>query len=148
VRWLRLHLGAETVLDYGCGQGSLAHALAVMGVDCREYDPAIPAKSDLPDPADLVVCTDVLEHVEPDRIDAVLRHLRALTRVALLLVVNLEGTHKRLSDGRDAHILQRPVAWWADRVAEGWRVIECTGLPNPLSPEKQRKFWIQLVAPC
>jgi 2-polyprenyl-3-methyl-5-hydroxy-6-metoxy-1,4-benzoquinol methylase len=148
VVWLRNRLKAFTVLDYGCGQGSLAKMLAGRGIACAEYDPAIAEKSALPMPADLVVCTDVLEHVEAARIESVLRHLRELTRVALLAVVNLEGTSKRLSDGSDAHILQRPEWWWTSMTSEQWHVSEMAGMPMPLAPEKQRKYWIRVLTPC
>jgi hypothetical protein len=74
-----------SMLDYGCGQGSLVRTLSndyrfEPAVEFREYDPAIPEKSELPSqPCDLVVCTDVLEHIESDRIFAVMQHLGALT---------------------------------------------------------------------
>jgi 2-polyprenyl-3-methyl-5-hydroxy-6-metoxy-1,4-benzoquinol methylase len=102
----------RTILDYGCGQGSLARALTPMGRTVTEYDPAVAGKDQLPTPADLVVCTDVLEHVESAHIFAVAQHLAALTRRALFLVVSLVETDKRLSDGRQAHILLRTPAWW------------------------------------
>lgn len=112
---------SRSILDYGCGQGSLVAKLSRRGVivDGRpvralhEYDPAILGKDTPPGGAfDLVVCTDVLEHIESDRIDAVLRHLEQVTRRALFVVVSLVPTAKTLSDGRQAHILLRPVAWW------------------------------------
>lgn len=101
----------RTVLDYGSGQGSLRLALAGR-LPVREYDPAIPDASQLPEPADLVVATDVLEHIEPERIWSVMQHVSSLTRVALFAVVSLVPTGKRLSDGRQAHILLRSVEWW------------------------------------
>jgi 2-polyprenyl-3-methyl-5-hydroxy-6-metoxy-1,4-benzoquinol methylase len=101
----------RTVLDYGCGQGSLAVALTGT-LAVSEYDPAIRGKESLPEPADLVVCTDVLEHVESPKIYAVVGHLARLTKKKLFLVVSLVETAKTLSDGRQAHILIRNVDWW------------------------------------
>lgn len=46
-------IGAQSVLDYGCGKGLLAKALPF---PIWEYDPAIPGKDESPKPADLVVC--------------------------------------------------------------------------------------------
>ena len=32
-----------------------------------------------PKPADILLCTDVLEHVEPEKTEEVLRHIKSLT---------------------------------------------------------------------
>lgn len=111
--------GMTSVLDYGCGQGSLLRELVASGhligtdVGLSEYDPAIPGKDTPPtERADLVVCTDVLEHIESDRIHAVMTHLASLTGRAIFVVVSLVPTEKKLSDGRQAHILLRSVDWW------------------------------------
>src|SRR5688572_7436580 len=57
--------GYTEVLDYGCGKGKLAAALADLNIQMQEYDPAIEGKEAEPQPAELVACTDVLEHIEP-----------------------------------------------------------------------------------
>jgi 2-polyprenyl-3-methyl-5-hydroxy-6-metoxy-1,4-benzoquinol methylase len=56
------------------------------------------------EPADLVVCTNVLEHIESDQVFAVVGRLVKLTRRALFVVVAL--------DGRPPHVLLRSVEWW------------------------------------
>lgn len=107
-----------TVLDYGCGQGSLARSLpTTLLVD--EYDPAIPGKDTPPSrPFDLVVCTDVLEHIESDKIHAVMRHLAYLTARAIFVVISLVPTAKTLTNGQQAHILIRSIDWWKYQFAE------------------------------
>lgn len=126
----------QSVLDYGCGEGSLGVHLALAGrcKDIRQYDPAVPGFEALPEPADLVVCTDVLEHVEADKIDAVLDHLCGLTQKVLFVVVSLIETAKTLSDGRQAHILLKDPTWWhAQFTQRGLMTIE---QPH-IKPEKQ-----------
>lgn len=130
----------ESILDYGCGQGSLGEALRLSErwEDIREYDPAIPGKDALPMRADLVVCTDVMEHVEPEKLEAVLRHLTSLADAVLFVVVSIVETAKTLSDGRQAHILLRSPEWWRTRFhALGWVVEEL-----PIKPEKQ---WVAIL---
>lgn len=104
------HYKAGSVLDYGCGKQALAEQLRLPFV--RSYDPALPGLDLPPDPADLVVCTDVLEHVEPDSLSAVLTDLAGLTRKAGFLVVATRPAAKTLPDGRNAHLIQRPAEWW------------------------------------
>lgn len=120
VRALIAEYQASSVLDYGCGRGSLCAALKAanpIGLRVDEYDPAVMGKDGLPSFADLVVCTDVLEHVEPDRLEAVLAHIKMLARKAVLVVVALVPDAKQLADGRNAHLIQRPALWWRKRFA-------------------------------
>lgn len=153
VVWLVAQYGATSILDYGCGQGSLKRALqpcVPSGVRIDEYDPAIPGKERLPSFADLVVCTDVLEHIEPDRLDDVLEHLRLLARKALLLVINLRPASKVLADGRNAHLIIESASWWRARVvAAGFALQDSQALPFPesLNPQKRDKCWVGVVTP-
>ena len=55
----------EEVLDYGSGKGELAKNLTLdHRVAVHLYDPAIPKISGIPEPRDMVICVDVLQHVE------------------------------------------------------------------------------------
>lgn len=102
------------VLDYGCGVRSLEKAL---GRPIANYDPAIPDCSAPPEAHDIVVCTDVLEHIEPDCVTDVLAHLRALTRKVALLVICNVPAKKILPDGRNAHVTVQPARWWLKALA-------------------------------
>lgn len=123
-------IGAASILDYGCGKGSLKPALEAEGgpnvYDIREYDPAIAGKDAPPAPADLVVCTDVLEHVEPECIDAVLADLVRLADKAVLLAVACRAGKRVLADGRPDHLTVKPPLWWAQRAAKfgTWTAIK------------------------
>jgi 2-polyprenyl-3-methyl-5-hydroxy-6-metoxy-1,4-benzoquinol methylase len=117
---LAVQSDAKTILDYGCGQGYLKKNLTM---PVREYDPAIAGKDSLPSPADLVVCTDVLEHVEPECLDSVLEHLQALTLKICFVLVHLTPAKKVLADGRNAHLIQKPPEWWEKKLGEYFDVI-------------------------
>jgi ubiquinone/menaquinone biosynthesis C-methylase UbiE len=112
----------RTVLDYGCGKGKLVEELRARNVPCQGFDPALP---DLwpgpPMPADVVVCTDVLEHVEPDCIDAVLEDLRRCAKRGMLLNVALRPDKtKVLPDGSNPHRIVEPLEWWRDQFDKAW----------------------------
>ena len=106
-------LKTHDVLDYGAGKGTLSKAL---GFDISEYDPCLPEISLLPKPADIVVCTDVLEHIEPDCLEYVLRHIHILTKRRALLVISTRPAHKNLPDGRNAHLLVYGREWWLEKL--------------------------------
>jgi 2-polyprenyl-3-methyl-5-hydroxy-6-metoxy-1,4-benzoquinol methylase len=140
-----LRYDCGSVLDYGCGGGALARVLAGGSISVREYDPAIPGKDGHPSFADLVVCTDVLEHVEPEKLDTVLAHLRKLARKAVFLVVSTRPALRTLPDGRNAHLIVESPAWWAERVQRaGFTVAD----PPTVWPEKvPSQAWIAVVTP-
>lgn len=127
---------ATSLLDYGCGQGSLVRALQTRPLGAiqrlEEYDPGIMGKDGLPSFADLVVCTDVLEHIEPERLDTVLAHLRMLARKAVFAVISLKDSNKVLADGRNAHVIIRPANWWKKRT-------EAAGFTIRRAPDIARK---------
>lgn len=111
------------VLDYGCGKQSLSRAIGG-GLVCRDYDPAVPKVSKPPKPADLVVCTDVMEHVEAECIDAVLDHIAGLARKAVFFVISLERGGRKLPDGRYAHVSVYPAEWWIERLSARFGALE------------------------
>lgn len=114
-------LKASSVLDYGAGKGGLKAALPY--VDVREYDPAIPGKDVPPGPADILVCTDVLEHCEPECLDEVLRDLARLTiKVGYLVIATRPDQTKLLPDGRNPHLVVKDAVWWKERLRKYFRV--------------------------
>lgn len=118
-------VGAVDVLDYGCGKQSLAARLASSGLQIRGYDPAVAGLDGRPEPADVVVCTDVLEHVEPQYVDNVLDDLARCTRRAALITVATQPAVKTLADGRNAHLTVQPLEWWRERIVSRFDLIEC-----------------------
>ena len=109
------------VLDYGCGKRGLEKAL---GFPIQNYDPCISGLDAPPHPADLVACGDVLEHVEPECIDAVLADIFRLTGKCALLHIASLPARKSLPDGRNAHLIQEGPQWWLPKLwARGFRLI-------------------------
>lgn len=113
----------DELLDYGCGKGRLAgalkpqKALAVYG-----YDPGIEGLDSSPDPTEMVVCIDVLEHVEPDHIDDVLDDLKRVTMRLGFFSIHTGPAIKVLSDGRNAHLIQEDYTWWMPKLWDRFHV--------------------------
>lgn len=119
VRQLCAQVGSQDVLDYGCGQRMLEKSL---GFPIQNYDPCIPGLDAPPRPADIVVCADVLEHIEPDCLDDVLDDLQRVTRHAGFFLIATRPAEKMLPDGRNAHLIQQPSSWWLPRLERRFRV--------------------------
>ena len=114
-------LGTVDVLDYGCGKKSLEGAL---GFSIKNYDPCIEGLDSPPEPADVVACTDVLEHIEPECIDAVLDDLkRVVLHTGFFVIANRAAT-KNLPDGRNAHLIQQPARWWLPKLCERFDIAQ------------------------
>lgn len=96
---------AKTILDYGCGKGTMGRTLNTAGMNCASYDPAVEKFAKPPQAVDLVACVDVLEHIEPDCLDAVLDHIAKVTRKVLFVAISTRKAKRWLSDGRNAHLL-------------------------------------------
>lgn len=110
----------QDILDYGCGKGTLAMHFPFT---IKQYDPAILKYSDLPESADLVVCTDVLEHIEPELIGNVLDHLRSLTKRVLYTTICTKPAKKSLPDGRNAHLIIESSKWWFSALEDRFEII-------------------------
>lgn len=115
---IAVSLGTKDILDYGCGKSTLAMNLPFK---INQHDPAIPVFSERPAAADVVVCTDVLEHIEPEMLDSVLQDLCALTKKAIFLNVATRPAKKILEDGRNAHLIQEDYKWWLEKL---WGMFE------------------------
>lgn len=115
------------VLDYGCGQGILKKKL---GRFVREYDPAIKGKDHDPQPADLVVCTDVLEHIEPECLDDVLKHIHSKTKRRFLFSASIVPAGKVLADGRNAHLILEDKVWWHEQISKYFRIFHIYAIRN------------------
>lgn len=106
-------LGTRDILDFGAGKMTLQKALPF---PIQNYDPFIPELSARPQPADFVVNTDVMEHIEPMYVDEVLADIASLMKVAGFFQIATGPAKKVLPDGRNAHLIQEPMNWWLQRL--------------------------------
>jgi hypothetical protein len=118
---LCVQLKSQEVLDYGCGKAELNLHLP-FGV--TNYDPALPKYEEPPEPHDIVACTDVMEHVEPEFTDAVLDDLQRLTKKVCFLNIATREAKKTLPDGRNAHLVVQPAAWWISKIEPRFKILE------------------------
>ena len=121
--------GAKTLLDYGCG--SMQNLRKVLDCDVLYlgYDPAV-AEFSRKVPSDLVTCIDVLEHIEPELLENVLDDLQSLTKGWAFMTVHTGPARKTLSDGRNAHLIQQPPAWWLPKFFARWDVHSFQATPQ------------------
>jgi 2-polyprenyl-3-methyl-5-hydroxy-6-metoxy-1,4-benzoquinol methylase len=109
----------QSVLDYGCGQSDLYKLLRGVGRVVR-YDPAIAGIDTLPEGEfDLVLCTDVMEHIPEDTVDEVLEDLHRLGKTVYVVISCIEA-YAKLPNGENAHTTVKRPEWWAQRISKYW----------------------------
>lgn len=120
-----------SILDYGCGKNTLMLELSKKfgNKQLRSYDPCIPGLDDMPQAAEGVLCTDVLEHIEPDKIEAVVHHIASLTRKAAFLVIATQKASHILPDGRNAHLIVKGPSFWIPLLQKHFHSVEVQSGP-------------------
>ncbi len=133
-------IGATSISDYGAGKCRLRMKLKELGLRKFRYfpfDPAFPEYGE-PKEAELVCCIDVLEHVEPLYLDAVLIDLRKITTGHGFFTIHTGPAVKTLADGRNAHLIQNPTSWWLPKLCDHFEILHLQASPGG--------FWI-VVSP-
>ncbi len=120
-------IGATSAIDYGCGKGLqydkefllVGEAVKLeeaLGFSVIKYDPAVPKFAALPQvEADLVWCTDVLEHIPEEDISFIVSELSRLALKGVFVTVGTYPAKKQLPNGENAHVCVKPVEWWQDK---------------------------------
>jgi 2-polyprenyl-3-methyl-5-hydroxy-6-metoxy-1,4-benzoquinol methylase len=131
VKTLSEEFKTTDILDYGCGKSTLQRELPF---EIFQYDPAIQRHSKYPSAHDIVVCTDVLEHIEPEYLNVVLDELHKLTKKVILLTIATRPACKTLPDGRNTHLIVENGDWWIEKLNKRFTIKNKFG--------SERKFTI------
>ena len=128
----------KTLLDYGCGK-----AIPYDKDRCKEVDLRHPIQKlcnlksfDLYDPAyekyatlrnkkyDIVVCTDVLEHIAEQDIDYVLTQILSRSNKIVFLNISCQPALKHFKQGKlkgkNLHVSVFEPSWWMKKIGNIW----------------------------
>jgi len=91
----------KSFLDFGCGKGYFLQALKEKYPDIEMFgfDPANDNFQTLPDTVDMIYSSDVLEHIEPEKLEETILDLKL-------------RCSKVMNDGRNAHLIVHLPDWW------------------------------------
>lgn len=124
-----------SILDYGCGVGRLISTLKIKfpKIEIDGYDPGNPSFDEYKKQKyDLIISTDVLEHIEPDYIDQTLEFLNQKS-IYFYHLIALQPSRMILPDGRNAHLILKSAAWWKNK----FQTLNCNiMLDNRMNHEK------------
>jgi len=109
----------KKIVDYGSGQGLTTKKLLELGYDVIEYEPGIKEKREnfkiinsKNFQSDLLICTDVLEHVEYKFLLNTFKHFTELNIQYYFFSISLRKAIHILNDGRNAHLIVKSRNWW------------------------------------
>jgi len=128
----------KSLLDYGCGKAIPYSKKECKSIGLRKpvqelcnldsfdlYDPAYPKYNKLSKKKyDIVVCTDVMEHIAEQDIDYVLKDILSHSKKAVFLNISCQPALKHFKEGKfkghNVHISVFDGKWWSDKVKNIW----------------------------
>ena len=132
----------KSILDYGCGKGypykeqykNLNHKGKIPNFDkplhlwwgiedLFLYDPGVPEHNKLPTKKhDMVICTDVLEHIPEEDLDWIIREICSLCNSTIFFNVSCVPAVKTFTSGKykgeNVHVSIFDHAWWVSKIKD------------------------------
>ncbi len=120
------------VIDFGCGTGRAGLAMVAHGLDVTLIDFAANCRDEaarslpfiqhdltrpVPISAPYGLCTDVMEHIPTQDVDAVLRNVFAAAETVFFQISTVPDQMGALI-GHDLHLTVQPHSWWLDRLQQ------------------------------
>lgn len=132
-----------SILDYGCGKSSLIEELDInKNTKKYRYDPAIEEYSVLPvDRVDLIINTDVLEHIPEEHLDEILNNISGISENVFFNISNRLAS-QRLPNGENAHCTVKPPEWWENRLEKHFNLVQ-----RLVSADKTASMFITFKTP-
>lgn len=111
-------LNISSVLDYGCGKSKLLDLIKKNSkIKIFKYDPAIKKYSTLTkNKTDLVICTDVLQHVPLYDLDRVLKEIKS-KGIYILFYIKCTNHKTKLPNGTYANCTVYDKKWWLEKLS-------------------------------
>lgn len=111
-------LNILSVLDYGCGKSKLLDLIKKNSkIKIFKYDPAIKKYSTLTkNKTDLVICTDVLQHVPLYDLDRVLKEIKS-KGIYILFYIKCTNHKTKLPNGTYANCTVYDKKWWLEKLS-------------------------------
>lgn len=129
------YLKPKNILDYGCGNGVLLkllkHKYPKINID--GYDPAIKEFSVIPNNHyDMIINTDVLEHIPKSDIADVVNHIKSLSN-NIFFCLHHGKAWTILPNGENAHITIEPKEWYHNLMKKYFDIIIPLKARNPIN---------------
>lgn len=144
LKWMQPEAGSS-ITDWGSGSGKASDALRERGFRVRMVDIAANAYKgkhgpvieaclwELPEDlgaTDHGYCTDVMEHIPPERVEAVLAGIAQRTTRSVFFQIALYHDRFGAQVGAPLHLSVFPPAWWQERLGKHFARVEYVQVRN------------------
>ena len=115
----------RSILDFGCGKGQNVKFLKKKYPHIKVFGYDAAYEYEMPDNVDMIISTDVLEHVEPAELKNTLEDLKSRTNILQYHNIACFKASTNLADGRNAHLIVENGEWWKKQFmdVEGYDII-------------------------
>ena len=117
-----LEYDCKSILDYGSGKSDFFNTLNESYPDhqfkVNQYEPARPEFEMDPEASDMTVCVDVMEHIEQEKLEAVLDHIADKTNKILYFKVCMLPSHNKFKNGQNLHLIIENKDFWLDKLSK------------------------------
>ena len=128
-------LNILSVLDYGCGKSKLLDLIKKnKKIKVYKYDPAIKKYSKLTkNKVNLVICTDVLQHVPLYDLDRVLKEIKS-KGIYILFYIKCTNHKTKLPNKTYANCTVYDKKWWLEKLSNYYDDIKEIKVSDLTSP--------------
>lgn len=126
------YLRPKSILDFGCGKGMLVETMGKVMSKIRVagYDPAVPGYDKLlMKQADMIVCTDVLEHIPEEDLYVTLESISAISSRVFFSLHHAPAS-AILPNGENAHCTVKSVTWYYAMLRKHFEHVTCLPVSN------------------
>lgn len=111
------------ILDYGCGKGNNLFRLDCIFncINFDNYDPFIEKYSHEPEQSDFTICSNMLNFVEPQCIDNVLKHIADKTKYMIVITIRMDDDP---TCDRSNYKTDRTFQWWQGKLENYFTIVE------------------------
>ena len=121
--------GAKTILDYGAGRSDLLKEMNAQYPNrqyiINEYEPGRPELAGDPPASDAVVSFDVMEHIEPNKVDNVIKHIYEKCNMWTYHKICLRAaTGAFPGTEQNLHLTIKDGPWWLEKFSKYFIFLE------------------------
>jgi len=119
---------SSSILDYGAGNSDYKRTVGWTwedpGYTIHEYEPGKPELAGDPPICDASICIDVMEHVETDKVDNVIKHIYDKTNNWTYQTIALTAASGSFSERQNLHLTIKPADWWLEKLTPYWDLLK------------------------
>jgi hypothetical protein len=106
----------KSILDYGCGKAEFQKYIFEKNLKITNFDPAYEEFSKKPVGFfDLVLCIDVMEHIEESKVEEVFADIFSYSN-KVFLTISCYPAIQTLPNGKNAHYTIKEPNWWENKL--------------------------------